>query len=94
MDSKYSIFSKNRPHLSDPSPFSPNLKRKFSYSTSSAPPAKKPNLQTDTKPSNLLAKPNITQNGSATNKNVVLDIQMQRRKLPVFAVRDQYVNLT
>lgn len=94
MDSKYSILSKAKPSLSDPSPFSPNLKRKFSYgSQNSAPPAaKKPNLQNDTKPSSL--KQNNNQNGSSTNKNAVVDIQVQRKKLPVYAVRNQYENLT
>lgn len=92
MDSKYSIFAKNRP---DSSSFGQNFKRKFSYSSSAgAPPAKKPNLHTVTKSSNQLPKPNSTQNGSTTNKSTVVDIQMQRRRLPVFAVRDQYVNLT
>ncbi|XP_055301326.1 ATP-dependent RNA helicase DHX33 [Sitodiplosis mosellana] len=91
MDSKYSIFSKNKTNLSDSSPFSQNLKRKFSYgSPSSVPPAaKKPNLQNDTKPSNASLKQNINQNGASTNKSAVADIQMQRRRLPVFAVRDQ-----
>lgn len=95
MDSKYSIFSKTKPSLSDPSPFSQNLKRKFAYgSHSSAQPAKKPNLQNDTKSTNSSQKQNTSQNGASTNKNVVVDIQAQRRKLPVFAVRNQYVNLT
>ena len=96
MDSKYSIFAKAKPTLSDPSPFSQSLKRKFSYgSQNSAPPAaKKPNLQNDTKPSNASLKQSANQNGSSTNKNAVVDIQVQRKKLPVYAVRNQYENLT
>lgn len=93
MDSKYSLFSKSKPTLSDPSPFSQNLKRKFSYGSqsSSQPTAKKPNLQNDSKPS---LKQNTSQNGSSSNKNAVVDIQVQRKKLPVYAVRNQYENLT
>lgn len=90
MDSKYSIISKSKSHSSDPSTF--NLKRKFSYGTStSSPQAKKPNLQTDTK---QLSKQNFAQNAATTSKCTATDIQMQRRRLPVFAVRNQYVNLT
>lgn len=84
MDSKYSIFSKNKSTLAESSPFSQNLKRKFTYGLSASVPAKKPHIQITPKP---IQKLNSTQ--TATSKNVVQDIQFQRKQLPVFAVREQ-----
>lgn len=83
MDSKYSIFSRNKP-----SPFSQNMKRKFAYSSpSSLPPTKKPNLQSTPKLSN--PSQNSPQNGSTIVFNKSSDIQKQRKQLPVYAVREQ-----
>lgn len=95
MDSKYSIFSKSKPTSVASSPFGQNLKRKFSYmnSSSSAPPAaKKPhNSQLPSKHSNAQFKNNSTKNdcSSSGNRNHSQDIQMQRKQLPVFAVREK-----
>lgn len=88
MDSKYSIFTKNRLNSTESSPFSQNMKRKFAYgSSNSAHPAKKPNLQIVPKLSN--PSPHSTQNNSSFFSNKKTDIQIQRQRLPVFAVRDQ-----
>lgn len=91
MDSKYSIFAKNKSALSESS--SQNLKRKFTYCSSNSAPSqsKKPNLQNGTKLSNFISKPNFTQNGTTVvaNKNISNNIQIQRQRLPVFAVREQ-----
>lgn len=92
MDSKYSIFAKNKPLSVASSPFSQNLKRKFAYSGSSGstpPIAKKPH--NTLKHSNTQFKHNSTKNDSLSlaNRNPVQDIQVQRKQLPVFAVREQ-----
>lgn len=88
MDSKYSIFSKNKPNQSNTSPFSQNMKRKFAYSSPSLlPPTKKPNLQNTPKLSN--PSQNSPQNGSTMVFNKSSDIQKQRKQLPVYAVREQ-----
>lgn len=92
MDSKYSIFSKNKPISDTSSPFSPNLKRKFSYSGSSSstpPTAKKPH--NTSKHPNTQFEHNAPKNDSLSlaNRNIVQDIQMQRKQLPAFAVREQ-----
>lgn len=90
MDSKYSIVGKIK--SSESNSFGPNLKRKFSYgSPNSAPQPKRPNLQNIPKLSMTTPK---TNESSTSAKNTVVDIQMQRKLLPVFAVRDQYVNIT
>lgn len=92
MDSKYTIFGKNKPISVASSPFSQNLKRKFTYSNSSGstlPLAKKPH--NTSKHSNTQFKHNSTKNDSLSlgNRNHLQDIQMQRKQLPVFAVREQ-----
>lgn len=90
MDSKYSIFAKNRPTLSESS--SQHLKRKFTYCSSNSAPSqsKKPNLHNASKLSTS-QKQNTTQNGTAieASKNSSNNIQIQRQQLPVFAVREQ-----
>lgn len=92
MDSKYSILGKNKPISVSSNSFSQNLKRKFPYSgsSSSAPPiAKKPHNAS--KHSNTQFKHNYMKNDSLSlaNRNQVQDIQVQRKHLPVFAVREQ-----
>lgn len=92
MDSKYTIFGKNKPVAVASSPFSQNLKRKFSYSNlsgSTPSAAKKPHNAF--KHSNTQFKHNSTKNDSLSlaNRNQLQDIQMQRKQLPVFAVREQ-----
>lgn len=89
MDSKYSIFAKAKPISVA---FSQNLKRKFTYSGSSGstpPVAKKPHNAT--KYPNTQFKHNSTKNDSLplVNRNQIQDIQMQRKQLPVYAVREQ-----
>lgn len=94
MFSKYSLTAKNKPNVSESIPFSSHLKRKFVYcSPSSAPKPKIANIQNVPKLSNPSTTQNSAQNGSA-DKSAVIDIQMQRKKLPAFAVREQYVNIT
>lgn len=93
MDSKYSLTDKNKSNVSESNPFSSNLKRRISYgspSTSLSPP-KKPHLQNVEKISNPPAKQTPTTSGHSSSTD---SIQMQRKKLPVYAVRDQYVYLS
>lgn len=90
MDSKYTIFAKNKHLSAASSPFSPNLKRKFSYSSPSSstqPAAKRPH--NTSKHSNTQFKHNFTKNDSLPNRNPLQDIQMQRKQLPVFAVQER-----
>lgn len=90
MDSKYALLSNNGSNgkiLNNSSKLS--LKRKFSYGTSNGSPlAKKPNLQTTPRPATETAKQNAASNGNANgNEKTTNSIQLQRKQLPVFAVR-------
>lgn len=90
MDSKYSIFAKKKLFAGDSNSFNQGFKRKFSYG-SGAPPAKKPNLQHTPRLSNPSSKANSVASSysSTADRSTVQDIQSQRQKLPVFAVREQ-----
>lgn len=93
MDSKYTIFAKNKPLPSTSSPFGTNLKRKFAYSSSSSstqPTAKKLHSASNGLQKNAQFKHSFTKTDSSSpmNKNHQ-DIQMQRKQLPVFAVQER-----
>lgn len=90
MDSKYSLLEKNESNAKRFGSTKFGLKRKLSYGTSNGSPlAKKPNLQKTPKSTNVPIRQSIATNGSTNgNEKAVNTIQMQRKQLPIYAVRN------
>lgn len=90
MDSKYSIGSGSGSSKSGSN--MTGLKRKFSYTSPTTVPPKKPNIQSTLRAITPSSKHSPV--SSSGDRTISKDIQQQRKQLPVYAVKESYVYLT